>query len=72
VQDEDGGQIARVEGEFETGRPPGMPYGQSQHLPMVLNFGLEFPKPGTFSIIARIDGAIDRTTTFGVQAGRGT
>lgn len=70
VQDEDGGQMARVEGEFETGRPPGIPYGQSQHFPMVLNMGLEFPKAGTFSIIARVDGTIDRKTTFSVMAGR--
>jgi hypothetical protein len=70
VLDEDGKQMAAVEGEFETGRPPGIPYGQSQHFPLVLNLGLEFAKAGTFSIIARIDGAIDRTTSFSVAAGR--
>lgn len=71
VQDEDGAQLAGVQGEFETGRPPGIPYGQSQHFPLVLNFGLEFPKAGTFSIVARIDGSIDRSTTFSILRGVG-
>jgi hypothetical protein len=66
VQDEDGARMARVEGEFESGRPSGLPYGHSQHFPMVLNLGLEFPKAGAFSIIARVDGVIDRSTTFTV------
>lgn len=58
--------IARVQGQFEVGRPPGIPVGQDQRIQLALDMGLKIDCPGTKSIIARIDGTESKRINFNV------
>ena len=50
IQDQDGAELAKVEGEFEVGRPPGIPPGQSQRFQMAAPATLSFQAYGTYVI----------------------
>ena len=69
ITDEDGRSLARVEGQFEVGRPPGIPLGQSQRLQFAADITMGFDKPGTFVIVVRINGVEGRRIEFNVTAG---
>jgi len=49
-------EIFRAEGEFEVGRPPGVPQGMSQIFQMAASLPLNIAKPGTYGVEAEIDG----------------
>ena len=48
--------IAKIGGQFEVGRPAGIPAGQDQRIQMAIDMGLRLDSPGTKTVIARIDG----------------
>lgn len=48
-------ELFRAEGEFEVGRPPGVPQGMSQIFQMAATLPLNIPKPGTYVVEAEID-----------------
>jgi hypothetical protein len=49
-------ELFRAEGEFEVGRPPGVPRGMSQFFQMAATLPLNIPKPGSYAVDAEIDG----------------
>jgi hypothetical protein len=65
--DADGTQIGEVlRVDLETGRPPGLTPGTSQSTPLGIAANPEFPSPGRFTFVARIDGAIKNSVAFEV------
>lgn len=69
VASEDGGTLASVAGQFEVGRPPGIPPGQTQRMQFAADLALTFAQPGAFVIIARIAGRDARRVHFNVVPG---
>jgi hypothetical protein len=70
VTDEDSqGEVARVDGHFEVGRPVGIPAGQSQRFQFATNFLLPFERPGVYEVIVRVAGEDVGRTHFQVIAG---
>ena len=70
---EDGEVGAQAIGAFEAGRPPGMPPGQSQRVQLAAMVIMEFKAPGTFVIVAKLDGEEKKRVHFNViQATRST
>lgn len=65
--DADGNQILDtplIKGQFETGRPPGMSPGSEQRVLMAVNFRAPLASPGSYQIVARLDGHDEGTATF--------
>jgi hypothetical protein len=56
VQDADGSQLLRVEGQFETGRPAGIPQGASQLVQIAANGRVKLPAAGSYVLKAAVDG----------------
>jgi len=62
VVDEDGNSIlpnppGPLRGEINVGRPPTIPVGADQFVPLVFDVvGLQFPQEGSYAVILRIDG----------------
>jgi hypothetical protein len=53
------GKISRLEGEFSVGRPPLLPPGDEQVVPLALNIdGLVFEKPDMYNITISVDGSV--------------
>lgn len=65
---EDGETIQKLGGTFESGRPPGIPAGQEQRVQTAVNAIMNFGKPGTIAVVARIDGEERRRVAFNVVA----
>jgi len=53
-----------LQGEFETGRPPGIKPDSTQRVLMAVNFRAPLAKPGENKIIARLDGHDKASATF--------
>jgi hypothetical protein len=58
--------ITKIKGQFEVGRPAGIPVGQDQRIQMAIDMGLRLEGPGTKTVIARIDGTELRRLLFSV------
>jgi hypothetical protein len=69
IDDQDGTQLVKVEGQVEVGRPPGTPLGKAQRVQMAIKMALPLQKFGTHVIIARIEGQEARRVDFNVVAG---
>ena len=61
--------LVKVPGQFEVGRPPGIPPGQDQRIQLAINMNLKLETSGTFRIIARIEDQDLRETHFNVVPG---
>ena len=61
--------LAKLGGQFEVGRPPGIPRGQDQRIQLAINIGLNMDSTGTKIVIARIDGTESKRITFNVVSG---
>ena len=61
--------LMKAGGEFEVGRPAGIPVGQNQRVQLAVDMTLKFDEPGTNVIVARIGGAEMKRTHFNVVAG---
>lgn len=71
VGDQDGSSLAKVEGQIEVGRPPGIPLGNSQRVQVGFNIGLTIEKLGLYFVAARVEGQESKRVTFNVLAGAG-
>jgi hypothetical protein len=62
-------ELFKAEGGFEVGRPPGTPEGMPQMFQVAMQLRINVPAPGTYEVVARIDGdkAIRRRPFFAVQ-----
>ena len=69
---EDGESIHTVGGEFEAGRAPGTPAGQDQRVQMAVTAIMNFGKPETLAVVARIDGEERRRVAFLVMTKNST
>ena len=65
----DGKQLAKIDGQLETGRPAGMPAGQTQRAQMAVGIGMKFEAPGEHVIIAGLNGKERRRIPFNVVPG---
>ena len=66
---DDGATIQKLSGNFEVGRPAGIPAGQDQRAQFAVNAIIQFQGPGTFVVLARIDGEERSRVSFNVVAG---
>ena len=69
IDDQDGANLVKVEGQVEVGRPPGIPIGKAQRVQMAIKLALPLQKLGTHVIIARVEGQEERRVEFNVVAG---
>ena len=69
IQTEDGQSVGKVSGQFEVGRPAGIKAGQDQRLQLAANVPLNLPAPGTYVIVARIEGQDETRVPFNVLEG---
>lgn len=53
-----------VSGEFEVGRPPGIPAGTSQRFMLAGGVTLNLEKPGPYEIVVRVDGTDCKRAAF--------
>jgi hypothetical protein len=61
--------LARVGGQFEVGRPPGIPPGQEQRVQLAIDMNLRIDTVGTKAVIGRIAGQELRRIHFNVVPG---
>jgi hypothetical protein len=59
--------IAKLQGEFEQGRPPGFPAGSEQRVLLAFNAPLKFEKDGPYVARVEIDGEELARTVFMVR-----
>ena len=65
-------ELFRAEGEFEVGRPAGIPHGMSQLFQVAMNVPLQVPEPGSYIVEASVDeGAAVRSFPFLAVEGTG-
>ena len=62
--------IAKVGGQFEVGRPPGIPIGLDQRIQLAIDMGLKIEEPGMKTVIARIDGTECKRINFNVLSAK--
>ena len=62
------GKLYRLGGQFNVGRPPLLPVGDEQIVPIALNInGMRFDTPGPYSVVVSVDGTEMRRLPFRVQ-----
>jgi hypothetical protein len=65
---EDGTVFSEVQGEFEQGRPSGLPPGSSQRVMLAINSNLRLEKACEAVAELSLDGAVAKTVPFRVVA----
>jgi hypothetical protein len=68
VRDEDGSVFGEVAGEFEQGRPPGLPPGTTQRVMLAINFGIRIEKPCEAVAELTLDGNVVKSVPFRIVA----
>lgn len=65
-------ELFKAEGEFEVGRPPGTPQAMPQMFQVAMQLPMNVPAPGSYEVMARIDGdkTMKRRPFFAVQVPR--
>lgn len=63
--------LMKMGGQFEVGRPPGIPLGQEQRFQLAVDMSLKIESAGTKTVIARIEGQDMRRLNFNVVPGPG-
>jgi len=71
ITSDDGQQAATMSGQLEVGRPPGIPLGQPQRVVIAMNGALRAEKPGSFVIVAKVEGQEAKRVPFRIVAGPG-
>lgn len=70
IQTDDGQSVGSVKAQFEVGRPAGVKQGQDQRFQLAANnVPLNLAAPGTYVIVARVEGQEQRRVPFNVIAG---
>lgn len=70
LEETDGRELARMEGDFTVGRPPESVRGQLFRSMIALQGGFKFEHYGTYSFVASV-GDVEKRVTFLVHDGRG-
>jgi hypothetical protein len=68
-QTDDGQSVGNVRAQFEVGRPAGVKAGQDQRFQLAANVPLNLSAPGTYVVVARIEGQEQRRVPFNVITG---
>lgn len=71
ISDGDGNIIGSVGGQFEVGRPPGIPPGQDQRTQVSVSATMQINELGSYQVVSRLNGQEGRTLPFNVVAGPG-
>lgn len=66
LENEDGRELTRVEGDLEVGRPAGIPQGADQRAVLAMNADIQFPAAGGYRIVAEV-GEERRSVSFRVH-----
>lgn len=69
IQTDDGQSVGSVRAQFEVGRPPGIKAGQPQRFQLAANVPLALSGPGTYVIVARVEGQEGKRVPFNVIPG---
>ncbi len=69
VATDDGKTVGKAGGQFEVGRPAGIPPGSDQRAQMAVTMNWQINKEGTYVIIARVEGTEERQFPFFVVPG---
>ena len=69
ITSDDGASLAKMNGQFEVGRPPGIKPGQSQRTQIAFGAGLRLEKAGTYVVVARLSGQEHTRYPFAVIQG---
>lgn len=69
VQTDDAQSLAKVDAQFEVGRPPGRPPGQDQRWQIAGNVPIKFERPGIYTVVAMLEGQDPRRASFNVIPG---
>jgi hypothetical protein len=64
VRDEDGVKFGEVQGQFEQGRPPGLPPGSAQRVMLAINMNIRIERACEAVAELSLDGEISRTVPF--------
>jgi hypothetical protein len=65
-EDADGQLLGNAPGQFETGRPVGIPAGKTQRAQVAIVAGMQFERPGEYVVRALLNGEESARTSFGV------
>ena len=68
VHAEDGTSFGDVSGEFEQGRPPGLPPGTTQRVMLTVNMGIRIERPTAAEAELWLDGVLARSVPFRIAA----
>lgn len=68
LRDGDGGELFRVEGDLETGRPP-RSRGESTLVPIAMNAPLRIEKPQTFELTAQVGESVRHINIRAMSSG---
>lgn len=71
ILDPDAVVLLTVEGEVEVGRPPGLPTGSAQRVPLAFNGRTRIEKLGTYVIKTYVHGRLSKDARFNVLEGPG-
>lgn len=69
IRDGDGHELLRMDGDLETGRPPGS-RGEAAAIPLAVNAQLEIAGPQVLELSAQVDGGPARRVTIRAAAPR--
>jgi len=69
LRTEDGQTIAKIEGQFEVGRPPGIKGGQDQRIQFAADLAVPINAPGTYVFAVKLEGQELHKTLFNVIGG---
>ena len=64
VRSEDGSNFGEVQGEFEQGRPPGLPPGSAQRVMLAINMNIRIERACEAVAELSLDGEISKTVPF--------
>jgi len=60
VEDQDGKELASLGGQFEVGRPAGIPAGHPQRFQMAVNhLSITFEAAGAYAVVVSVNGRLD-------------
>ncbi len=64
VRSEDGSKFGEVQGEFEQGRPPGLPPGSAQRVMLAINMNIRIERPCEAVAEITLDGQLAKSVPF--------
>ena len=67
IENEDGAEFFKFDGQVVAGRGPQLPPGSGQHLPLAINVVTAFPTAGGYRVVVKLEGRDHRTWPFRVH-----